>query len=258
VFKKISVFLVLVLVIGALSACAGSMPKLSAEKKAELENGWYDWKTTVAHKYRWYGDEGIGRDGIRYYGNFSGYDIILRPTALTAMHGVTIGDVSITDGKIFDLYACKPGYLAELKQLYDEGGISEDTVAQIAEVHYSRQWPKASEETKTLFRMEMAKHYYSLTWSDKADRVYDARYYGNLEGYDILYVVVAVPPDCASYREYTIGEAKFEDDCSGNIYGYKDGILTFVTDLYNEGELSEEAISEIANVHQRYESKETK
>ena len=105
--------------------------------------------------------------------------------------------------------------------------------------------------------METAKQYYSLTWSDKADQVYDARYYGNLEGYDILYVVVRIPPDCRSHNEYTIGKAKFEDDCSANLYCYKNGTLTFVRNCYEEGKLSDKAISEIARIHKMYERKST-
>lgn len=257
-FKKISLFLVLALVITTLSACASSgisKPVLTKEKKGELENGWYDWITSEQYSLKWYGDEGVTDYGIRYYGNFSGYDIIFQPSGLTVLDGVTIGGVQFKGTSSFKLYACKSGYFAELKQLYEESGISTEEISDIAKIHNGdpADWPTADAETRAVFRHEWAKHYYGMVWNDKADQPYNARYYGNVEGYDILYVVLRVPPDCADYREYTIGETKFEDDCSANIYGYLDGKLTFVRNLYEEGSLSAEAVEEIAKVHRMYE-----
>ena len=72
-FKKISVFLVLVLVITTLSACAGSEgsnAELTKEKRKEISRAWgkkcypIDWNATS------------GQSGaLRYYGTFAGHDV---------------------------------------------------------------------------------------------------------------------------------------------------------------------------------------
>ena len=66
--------MVLALVIGALSACAGSMPTLSEEKKAEIENAWYT-------QYKWCWLDYPNGEYCRYYGNYEGYDIFYVITA---------------------------------------------------------------------------------------------------------------------------------------------------------------------------------
>ena len=151
-FKKISLFLVLVLVIGALSACAGSMPKLSEEKKVEIEDTWY-----TQYRWRWH-DEG-GR--CRYYGTYEGYDILFNQMGelfADVIGTQKIAGIEFFSGNPFNFYGYRDGKLYEVHELYEQGKLSAESIASAAEIHNS--------EEKTLPLSDERKEEISRAWSD--------------------------------------------------------------------------------------------
>ena len=137
-FKKISVFLVLVLVIGALSACVGSggsNAELTEEKKKEISRAWLLYHKEVLD---WDDD-----DDFRYYGNYNGYDMFFYDGGLQtqALWGYEIGGQNFSHSHSFQIYAYRNEKfydLNEIKALHLIGIISKKSLAAMAETH--REW----------------------------------------------------------------------------------------------------------------------
>jgi len=143
-FKKISLFFVLVLVIGALSACAGSVPELSEEKKAEIEDTWY-----AQYEWTWY-DNG-GR--CRYYGTYEGYDLIFHQMGdilLDVVGTKVIAGIEFYCGNSFNFYGHRDGKIYEVAELYESGALSKESIAAAAEIHNSEEktLPLSDEEKR--------------------------------------------------------------------------------------------------------------
>ncbi len=78
------------------------------------------------------------RFGSRYYGTFGGYEIVFEPGQLTWVETQVIGGESFTYSYSFQLYAYKDWKFHKLKDVYDGGLISQDDIAEIAQIH--REW----------------------------------------------------------------------------------------------------------------------
>ncbi len=74
-------------------------------------------------------------NGPRYYGTFSGYDIIFSPTQLTATQTQTIGGESFSHTSSFELLAFKDWQFYKLQDVYDQGLISQKNIVQLAQIH---------------------------------------------------------------------------------------------------------------------------
>lgn len=93
-------------------------------------------------------------DGERYYGNFSGYDIVFMiwPTDMNATLTGTIGGQTFYYHRYFSLYAIKDWQLEELAVVFKEGHISQEDIIQLAKIHEIANNPnKALEEINELF-----------------------------------------------------------------------------------------------------------
>ena len=135
-FKKISVFLVLVLVITTLSACAGSesgSTELTEEKKKEISRAWLIDKKEILD---WDDD-----DDFRYYGNYDGYDMFYYAPLMASIHATheyKIAGETFIDGKPFRLTAYRNGKfydMNEIEVLYLIGLISRKSLVSMAETH---------------------------------------------------------------------------------------------------------------------------
>ena len=102
-FKKLSVFLVLVLVIGALSACSGGpgTNSLDKETKEAVENAWYE----RGESWKWVNSK--QEKGYCYYGNFGGYDIVFAGSGKDTLETQRIGGFVFEYGTGCQLYAYK-------------------------------------------------------------------------------------------------------------------------------------------------------
>ena len=137
-FRKISLFLVLVLVIGALSACAGSeagTTELTDEKKEEIEHAWLALKG-----YTWSWADGPSDRGGRYYGNYNGYEMLYCDPpggvgGAAIMYEYKIAGEKFICGGRFNLFAYRNGKFYDLEELFKKGRVSRKSIAAMAETH---------------------------------------------------------------------------------------------------------------------------
>lgn len=80
--------------------------------------------------------------GDSYYGTYSGYDIVFQPTMLAVVTTMEIGGVEFTYGSSFILYAHKDGRFHMLRDVYEQGLITAEEIAQIGQAHrkYNPGW----------------------------------------------------------------------------------------------------------------------
>jgi len=250
-FKKISLFLVLVLVIGALSACAGSMPKLSEEKKVEIEDTWY-----TQYRWRWH-DEG-GR--CRYYGTYEGYDILFNQMGelfADVIGTQKIAGIEFFSGNPFNFYGYRDGKLYEVHELYEQGKLSAESIASAAEIHNSEEKTlPLSDERKEEISRAWYNENQSLIWNSWEDQVRSAVYYGNFNGYDIVFQIYDVSgPRRDGKESYTwtkVGDFKFT--CKNyffSIIGYNNGTYKTLHTLYDEGLMDDDTVAQILEIHER-------
>lgn len=73
------------------------------------------------------------RHGIRYYGTFSGYDIILVPIYMNQLPGGhrVIGGYHFWCEEVFQLYAYKDDTLVHLTDAYEDRLLTKTQIAQI-------------------------------------------------------------------------------------------------------------------------------
>lgn len=79
----------------------------------------------------------------------------------------------------------------------------------------------------------------------------ELRYYGNYEGYDFLFAYSMLQ---ASQSE-TFGNIVFESNVQFSFYVYKDGETMPVTEAYEQGLISDEAIAQVAALHKQHGGK---
>ena len=107
---------------------------LTAEKMQEIEDAWYAAMNTEMDG--WYTEaNGTVSDGMRYYGNCGGYDVLYVPTQEEAETSLVIGDVTISSKSTFVIYAYKDGQFRELKDVYQLGVISDEELELIKGKH---------------------------------------------------------------------------------------------------------------------------
>lgn len=131
-FKKISLFLVLVLVIGAYLFYTFAAPLVPTEltdaRKAKIEQ---------ASTREWYWDE---NNGAFCYGKCNGYDILFYQAPVTAAveSEVTIAGQVFRSGYPFQLLAYKGGILYDLAFLYGTGDVSLRAIMEAAKIQQER------------------------------------------------------------------------------------------------------------------------
>jgi len=255
-FKKISLFLALVLVIGALSACAGSSPKLSDERKEVIDSVWL--AQHANKKWNWY-------DGYRglccYYGTYQGYDILLhQQSGVTSIDGGSeeIAGYLFSSIDPFDLLGYRNGIFYDVSDLYNDGKLSKESIAAAFEVHNSeeRTLPLSDEKKEEISNNWIAQ-YYGLKWNSKKDQVGTAIYYGNIEGYEVFFLIESIPENMMHYFDdgvytITVGDSTFADNrCIFDIVTYKDAKFRNLRTLYEEGIFDAEMVEAIALRHRR-------
>jgi len=241
-FRIITLFLTLVLVIGALSACASAgvgASGLSAEKKAEIETAFYDYKgNNIA---------------FSYYGSFEEYHIFRCYGALSAgvMDEITIAGEKFEFSSPTEFFAFRDGTVQELNALYEKGKISKEAISQLAQFHKEKwnQYPKVPEELNIPFRRAYAAFHYSLVWENKSSRT--IHYYGNFDGYDVFYYfpVDASPKNACNLL---IGNEVLTYNTECLLFAYRNGEIALpASRLYPNCVLSDSSISAIAKIHQK-------
>ena len=86
-------------------------------------------------------------------------------------------------------------------------------------------------------------------FNDPDTKYNDWRYYGELEGYDIMFQ--SLPLDMIETK--TVAGQNFVHGSMFQIYAYRNGSFTKLEDAYSKGMLSAESICDIAVIHMQHE-----
>jgi len=244
-FKKISVFLVLVLVIGALSACAGSGVGASSQPDS-VEYAWakkhypIDWDAA-------YGESA----SIRYYGTFDGCDVfcLLSANVNEDYRGtIHIDDVDFRIYVDSTLGACQDGRYTLLSDLYKSSVISHDSLLKIAEAHEQGTTQKVSNSKKK----EIEDAWYgrfSWKWAEEPN-ITGCRHYGKYDGYDVYFYQAEFP--LQNITEYQIAGEKFVNGSDFQLIAYQDGIIYKLEQIFKDGEVSKDSVYAMAKLHKEW------
>lgn len=215
---------------------------LTEEQMAKISEAWL-----AQHRWRW--DD----SSSRYYGEFEGYHIVFRPYSSLEPLDIVIADEVFSCENEFNLIACKGDTLTELSDLYKAGSISKESVAAIAALHRgdSSSWPELDDAEKKRIENLWLQENIAMKWDSGEYQKRSTRYYGTYNGYIVFLNVTAVPPDSLSYYRYNIAGSVFESSCSATIYGYKDGQIYRLQNLYTDGIFNEKVIADIAKKHEQ-------
>lgn len=124
----------------------------------------------------WYGEpdpaqdprllEGGYRYGVRYYGTFGGYHIVLAPKRTytgNTMHGALASGYEFSYIGLFNIFGCKDGVAVYLRDLYDSGQLSEEQIGKIyqcyerynQEIYIREEWEKNEKDKKIIYAVLM-------------------------------------------------------------------------------------------------------
>lgn len=226
-FKKISLVLVLVLVIGALSGCMLSghlaQAKLTESQKADIERAYLTY--TLRPNIVAYDSPDKTAKSALYFGNYNGAELVV-------LEGATV-------------YAYKDGQFAAP----EEGAPSLRQIMQ-GEVKLSMTADaKKLEEIENKWLEKRLKDIESMpdmgkwNWDEESG----CFCYGKNAGYYILYYTPAM--GMAVVTETEIAGQVFKAGKPFELCAYKNGVIYDLATLYEEGKISQAAIEKIAEKH---------
>lgn len=73
--------------------------------------------------------------GMRYYGTYNGYTVLLEEGGLCVMSYISIGNEVFEHSSSFNLLAFRDGKFHSLKDVYEAGRISDTDIAKISNIH---------------------------------------------------------------------------------------------------------------------------
>ena len=109
---------------------------LTETLKKEVEAAWEAYYAAKDFKLCWAGSADFDEHTtgtFEYYGTVEGYDILYFRYAInsTGLYGIEIGEHIFKTGAQFELLAYRNGKLFHLAELYEDGKISEQSIAAI-------------------------------------------------------------------------------------------------------------------------------
>ena len=229
-FKKLSVFLVLVLVIGALSACAAvgtvTSGKLSKETKADIARARYVSNYTVDLKN--IKSEEKGAKGL-YLGEYNGDSYL---------YMLGFGYAAYRDGEIS--FSIDSETTAVLKKALRREEDLPTSLFLFKKAAIEKAWLEWN-----MVRYNENPDAYLGKWSDDESPA-NCHYYGSCSGYDIVFWVTG---STHAIESITIAGETFQYGCPFQLIGYKNGVAYGLDELYENGKISAEAIKTIAGMH---------
>ena len=229
-FKKISLFLVLVLVIGALSACAGTTVTtgrtLSDETKADIARARYVCYYAVDLKNIKSGEKGVN---ALYLGEYNGDSY---------MYISGFGYVAYRDGEIS--FSIDSETTAVLKKALRREEDLPTSLFLFKKAAIEKAWLEWN-----MVRYNENPDAYLGKWSDDESPA-NCHYYGSCSGYDIVFWVTSSTP---AIESVTIAGETFQYGYPFQIIGYKNGVAYGLDELYKDGKISAKAIKTIAGMH---------
>lgn len=134
--KLSSLILALFLLASLLTACASSQAGTFENRKQEIENAVYD-KTGATVTWGHAQLKGTGTYCTTYCGTYNGYDILyLDSHSASDVYAppLEIAGVTIETSASSKMWGYKDGKIFELTDLYKDGLITDEQIAEIAEV----------------------------------------------------------------------------------------------------------------------------
>ena len=227
------------------------------------------WREEYVHAYDLWNDHIIDWQYWRYYGNYSGYDILLKPymgvwaeadmdipafSEQNLFHPVSIGDGIFSTDR-FTLLAYKDGVFTSLKDLKEEGLIGQTQYEEIARTHNLGHQVYLSASRKTA----IASAYEALKtakwpWYDKNKKRENTVLYYGTYGEVLVFRVFLGPAEKGC--EVNIGREVFVSSEDFALIGYQLG-EQFTWDLkqyFERGMITATQLVQISLVHQNYEA----
>lgn len=227
---------------------------LTAEKMEEIENAWYAVMSTELDG--WYTEAGdTVTDGMRYYGTCGGYDVLFVPTHEDVETSLVIGGVTISEQNTFELYAYKDGQFQDLEDVYQQGLISVEELEGIKGVHLNVQrklyplFTKPGEDAELYDLMKEAFLRQFVTKGDGTKEDLSIIYYGDYDGAHVAFINGIFIYTQAMTSE-KVGNLTFHYNTGQKLLLYYEGELMYLTQAYERGILSDDAVAEL---HRAYE-----
>jgi len=227
-FKKISLFLVLALVIGALIYFASSeqlrQTTLTEEKKMDIVRAYFERGYSVDLVAL---GEGEGKD--IYLGTYDGGDIV---------YFEGFGFRSYKDGEFIKTDRRTNSFLGKVRS-------GEETLP--ADASKKRLSEIEEKWMELCFTTVIEDPYYvGWVWKTTPEDPGDSYYYGTYREYDILFHITSL----STVEEIrTIAGETFYAGNPFNMFAYKNGRLYALEDLYEQGKISAEIIKQILERH---------
>jgi len=230
-FRKIALLLVLVLVIGALSACteAGFGEKTLTEKeKEDISRAYVAYAYTI-EIYPFSELKGKGQKAYAYLGCYNGIDVIYGGSYLGFENGTYLALDSETKA------------LAE--QVVEGEKKAPGTVSGWKKRQIANGWKKFG-----LSLYDKNPENYALCWN-VGERRGGCFCYGSYRGYDILYTEASMT--MAVISGITIGEETFKAGNPFELVAYKNGTVYDLNTLYEDGKIPAKIIKQIHEIHKQ-------
>ena len=106
---------------------------LSDATKIEIENSYLSQMNLKIDENSWHSQE--NPTGIRYYGDYDGFSVIFDPGQLTSITEIEIADEIFIHSCSFVIYAYNEGEFFHLKDAYEKGLITKESITKISNIH---------------------------------------------------------------------------------------------------------------------------
>lgn len=218
--KIISITMMLILLLGALSSCGN---RISVSKKEKIEKAFREQKEIELELSLNEKGEIVDCGYMEYYGVFDEAYVFFSPSMMCAVETKTVAKQRITYPYCFNIWIYKNGKVYTIEDAYEKRVLSKWTVTNIARAHYK---------------------YWILKDSVERD---DRSYYGTYGKCDVAFVEFWSP----NPKEHTLTVAgyEFKNQYEFSIWAYADGDRRSLEWLYENGYLSKKDVGEIYKIH---------
>ena len=110
--------------------------QLTAGKAEAIENAWYNTMGVTLGSWCVEGEDTF-TDGVRYYGNYGGFEIIFRPTGDDAISQLEVENTTFFHRNGFEIFAYQDGKFTPLQELYARGLLTQTDLIVLGVKHES-------------------------------------------------------------------------------------------------------------------------
>lgn len=185
-----------------------------------------------------------------YYGTYQGNLVFYALTENSRVADLTAGDTVIR--AVNDLYVYRDGKVEPMSKAYADGRLTQKHLQSIAAKHRTRQgkYYRGSGSMEPIDdKVAVALENAWLKEYNRKRLFAHEHYFGSFEGYEF----VLAPWGGSSHGWVeAIGSCDFRCEDRFTIYGYKDGKLTDLVTLYQDGKVSENTLKALEQIQRKY------